>query len=55
MSRNWEVDSEAVWKIKEQISVGLMKYGPEFLDSREFQELSRMLEETRGKEAQGGA
>jgi hypothetical protein len=55
VSRNWEPDSEVVWKIKQQISVGLMKYGPEFLDSKEYQELFRMLEETRDKEAQEGA
>jgi hypothetical protein len=52
---NWELDSDAVWKIKEQISIGIMKYGPEFLDSKEYDELSRMLKEIRDREAQGGA
>jgi hypothetical protein len=52
---DFEPDSEAVWKIKEQISVGLMKYGPEFLNSKEYDELSRMLEEIRENEKQGGA
>jgi hypothetical protein len=52
---DWKLDSEAVWKIKEQISVGIMKHGPEFLNSKEYDELSRMLEEIRENEKQGGA
>jgi hypothetical protein len=52
---NWEPDSDAVWELKMRISSGLMRQGPGFLNSKEYQELSRMLKEIRDKEAQGGA
>jgi|GEM_PF-3958345 hypothetical protein len=39
----WEPDSDAVWKLKGQMSNGLLKQGTQFFLTREYRELSEML------------